>query len=136
MFDADDFVIFVYFVLDPKTNEIKIGETKEPRERIAQLEQEAGHPLLVLAVVEDRLPLEKVLHIKFDHLMTRGERFSAEPELIAFINELHFDRHSNKKESKEIYTKECSVCGASFTKDNPLAARNALIGHTNRKHRG
>lgn len=136
--DTDRFFTFVYFVYDPETHEIKIGESQEPRNRIAQLEADAGHSLIVLAIIKDQMPLEKVMHLTFDHLMTSGERFTAAPELIEYINNLHFNGNTNvqkEENDQQIYTKECSLCGDVFVKASPIAARNALNGHINRVHK-
>ncbi len=82
-------IVYVYFVLNPKTGEIKIGQSCDVQARLHQLETEEGTTLYLLGVQEDVIPLEKRLHQKFSGLRTRGEWFRAERDLRTYILNLN-----------------------------------------------
>jgi hypothetical protein len=89
MFNHMDRKIYVYFVMNTVTGHIKIGQTKQPQERLKQLQSGCDDPLLLLAVVEDRLPLEQVLHLQFQDTCTGGEWFEQSPGLMTLINNIN-----------------------------------------------
>jgi hypothetical protein len=74
----------VYFLHNPKTNEIKIGQTGRFRRRIRDLERAEGCKLRLLAIIDAPL-IERELHGKFAHIRTRGEWFRSTDELRDFI---------------------------------------------------
>lgn len=75
---------YVYFIRNPKTKEIKIGETDNIGRRKSELERSERTKLEILHV-EESVPLEKVLHGRFSHLSTRGEWFSESSELYVYM---------------------------------------------------
>ena len=126
---------YVYFLLDIETKEIKIGTTQNPEQRIEELRQEVGHDLLMVALRKEPIPLEKVFHIKFYEYSLHGEWFSYSPELVRFINDMNLGNEvDDGYVLKDMYIKECLVCGKIITKESPTEARNAMTGHINRMH--
>jgi hypothetical protein len=137
----NDFKIFCYFIYDPIEHRIKIGQSTTPRQRIAQLENEAGHQLVVLAIIEDRLPLEQVMHTLFADYKISGDWFIADPALFQHINGLHFAAADNESAYPREYPEhaplehvECPVCSKMFTHTSLSAAKRALRAHAGRKH--
>jgi hypothetical protein len=127
----DEFTIFVYFLLDTETNEIKIGQTNNPRERIEHLCHNTGRQLIVLAIVEDRLPLEQIMHMKFENLHMHGDWFRSDPSLISFINNIHIS--NTETESDDILDLEsttCPGCGKHIKANTPRGLQNAMNAHS------
>ena len=150
--------IFVYFILNLTTQELKIGQSKYPYARLKQLEQEEKAPLVLLGMKEDVIPLEKKLHSKFSHLHSRGEWFKLEGDLVDYVQQIHKastlievtspPTHSSRR--KEIgpfendcylvtplpegtYRVECKLCDFSMTK--PIRKSAILSGNSHyRKH--
>ena len=77
---------FVYFIFNPQTNEIKIGQSVQPESRLATLAREQDAKLILLGTMEDRVPLETILHRQFAHLKVKGEWFAADDELVDYVN--------------------------------------------------
>lgn len=75
---------YVYFIRNPKTKEIKIGRTKDPKSRIAKLSSGEHCKLELLGLVEAP-DLEKELHARFGNIRNRGEWFQDTRELRRFI---------------------------------------------------
>lgn len=130
----DEYTIYVYFILDLHTKEIKIGQSADPQVRIETLSSKAGHPLLLLAVIEDKMPLEQIMHQKFAHLNSHGEWFTATDEIVLFVNSLHVNANQIEN-GKLTHRAECKLCGKVYIKDNLKSAQYALRAHTGRKHK-
>lgn len=83
---------FVYFVLNEETSMVKIGWTKCLESRLASLQTGSSSRLTVLATMPGGRRDESRLHKRFAHLRSRGEWFSHEGELAAFIDTLRTEK--------------------------------------------
>lgn len=75
---------YVYFVRNPKTREIKIGQSEDVRRRLKELSTKEKCSLELLGVVEAPL-IEKELHSMFSETRLHGEWFSPSVELLDYI---------------------------------------------------
>lgn len=75
---------YVYFVRNPKTREIKIGQSEDVPRRLKELVRAEQCELELLATVEAPL-VEKELHKRFDVARTRGEWFTPNTDLLEYI---------------------------------------------------
>lgn len=88
----------VYFIRS-ETGSIKIGKSKRLSQRLVTLQTAFASPLVVLGVIENyEHDLEKELHTKFAKFRLKGEWFSPDPELTAWIA-------ANAKEIKNVRVK-------------------------------
>jgi len=85
----------VYLIKDSLTGYIKIGKSKHPQKRLAQLQTGTGGKLVLLQAfdVENDLVVEKRLHQMFWKSRKRGEWFHFPSEdyisfIVSFIGEL------------------------------------------------
>lgn len=77
---------FTYFVRDE--DRIKIGFTIHPTKRMSSLQTGNYRELETLLVAPSYMAEEIETHQRFAHLRERGEWFRAEPDLLAFIEDL------------------------------------------------
>jgi len=93
---------YVYFMQNPANGHIKIGQSAHPDKRKKQVQRDVGARLKILATLED-VPLERVLHERFDKYRLYGEWFRPAPELVKFIeaNEGRADKWAIQKAAKE-----------------------------------
>ena len=75
---------FIYFVEEEVTGRIKIGVTKNIKDRLRQMQAHTSSDLKLLVQVEvpDAFKIERRLHVTFRDLRIKGEWFS--PEIIWF----------------------------------------------------
>jgi len=74
---------FVYFMKDPHTGLIKIGQSKNPEKRMKSIR--TNHPgVTILATMEDH-SLERELHDRFSHCRREGEWFEPSHALMLYI---------------------------------------------------
>ncbi len=82
----------VYFILDAKSNAVKIGTSHSVEERMIDIQVGNPNKLRVIAVIpqgdSEQGNIEKELHGKFKHLRMRGEWFKYDGELKSFIKNL------------------------------------------------
>jgi hypothetical protein len=77
----------VYFILEEKTNLIKIGSAINCAERLKTLQTGNPNPISLLHIIKDKgLLFEKQLHRRFKKHHVRGEWFVFSEEIKAFIN--------------------------------------------------
>ena len=110
--------VYVYFILNPKKHEVKIGQSQDPFARLKQLEVEEKTKLVLLHYQEDVIPLERRLHNRFQEYRTRGEWFILSDEIINHIYSVgkkkaypKAKRGRNSKERKQNYSGHCLECG-------------------------
>lgn len=77
----------VYFVQESGTNAIKIGTTRNVKQRISELMLNVPYLLSVLTVIEGNHEVEHALHARFAKHRIRGEWFRPVPELLTYIEE-------------------------------------------------
>ena len=67
----------LYIIQSDKTGDIKIGRSKNPKQRLKQLQTGSPHKLKLLLIVENRGDLEKNLHQRLRQYRNRrnGEWF-------------------------------------------------------------
>lgn len=80
---------FIYFILNEKSNAVKIGRAKDIERRLKSLQTANCNELKLIKTIRvngslKAQELEKSLHQKFDHLRLLGEWFKAEQELFDF----------------------------------------------------
>jgi len=79
----------VYFLADDATGLIKIGQTSDLAQRVAQLRRGGGgknrRRRLLGAVADEGLRLERGLHGEFSDLRVEGEWFRAQERLVSWI---------------------------------------------------
>ena len=78
---------WVYFMQDVETGLIKIGESRNPPGRKTQIEQSAQCRLEILATIPQPVPIERLLHFRFEYCRVHGEWFRPDPELLALIDD-------------------------------------------------
>lgn len=75
--------------------QVKVGTTRAPEKRIAEIQVSSPVPLTPLLVVPGGVVLERQIHRRFHHLRRHGEWFKATPEFLAFVDALR-----NKREQE------------------------------------
>ena len=75
----------IYFIQDSSSQAIKIGVSKQPLKRLADLQTAHPSQLLLIGVMDGMQQQEKELHRRFTR--QRGEWFDPSPDLLAFIRE-------------------------------------------------
>lgn len=75
-------VSWVYVIHRPATNEVKIGVSRCPRDRMATLQTGSSSPLVLLAKVRGAHSEEQMLHERFAAHRKSGEWFEASPEIL------------------------------------------------------
>lgn len=82
----------VYFILDAKSNAVKIGVSHSVTERMIDVQVGNPNKLKVIAVItlrdSEQGDIEGELHRRFRHFRMRGEWFRYEGELKSFIENL------------------------------------------------
>jgi len=73
---------YVYIVLDPSNNNVKIGWTLNIKYRLRSLKNELGRPVIFCKKFLGGCNLEKALHILFDGRRLSGEWFDDTDGLI------------------------------------------------------
>lgn len=77
----------VYFIAD-EHNRIKIGKTKNVKQRLAGLQTNSADILMLLATEPGRGRREGELHRQFAHLHVGGEWFRAADDLLEYVAKL------------------------------------------------
>jgi hypothetical protein len=101
----------IYFVLNTKTNSVKIGTTENLNKRLPQLQTSSDDLLVVILTLQGDCELEKRLHLRFSEFRLKGEWFSFSEEVKRFVNETH---------CKSISTKGDVVIEPSLTEEEAL----------------
>ena len=83
---------FIYFIVDPDRNQVKIGYSANPTKRLKQLETATSSKLVLAAAIPGDRKIEADYHYHFAMYKTRREWFELSPEIQAFI-----DRKSAKQ---------------------------------------
>lgn len=78
----------VYYIHSPETGLAKIGFARDPLSRFRKMQVDSPTRLILLAVEDGSLALEKVRHAQFAGLRARGEWFRFEDELSDFVGQL------------------------------------------------
>ncbi|MEG3877644.1 GIY-YIG nuclease family protein [Microcoleus sp. herbarium7] len=79
---------WIYFILDDRNNAIKIGYSKNPLQRLSELQTGNSTRLRLIKTIEGGITVERKLHTKFKNLRIGGEWFQASQELMQFIGSL------------------------------------------------
>jgi hypothetical protein len=79
---------WVYFARRIEGGPVKIGFSRTPSSRAANLGWEHETHIRILRAVPGTMRDEKTAHALFDALRERGEWFTAAPELLAFVDGL------------------------------------------------
>jgi len=79
---------YVYFIHAIENNQIKIGRSKNPEQRLKQLSTGSCVELKLIGKVPGGHNLERQLHLRFTHLRSNQEWFQATEELIDYIQML------------------------------------------------
>jgi hypothetical protein len=79
---------YVYFIKAEGLNRVKIGISKEPQERLKQLQTGSPIKLSLMAFTPGDIELERSLHNKFSHIICDGEWFHLTLELENYIDTL------------------------------------------------
>lgn len=78
----------IYFIHAPEVNALKIGLTNDHLRRLCMLQTGSPCELVLLAVIEGGKAQERDLHSRFAAQRTRGEWFSYDGELRAYVESL------------------------------------------------
>lgn len=78
----------IYFIHDPKTDQVKIGYSDNPDRRLKQFQTANGSPLVMLAVIPGLITEERRLHDQFSEYREKGEWFRYEGSLEVYIDSL------------------------------------------------
>jgi hypothetical protein len=76
---------YIYFIQEPITKSIKIGTTKNIKNRMSQLQTSIPFQLILLKFIKGDFIKEKELHDKFSQYRLSGEWFSENDELLDYI---------------------------------------------------
>jgi hypothetical protein len=93
---------FVYFILDEKSDAIKIGKSDNVSERLSTLQTGNPNPLKIVKIIECKTAKqahtkEKKLHNKFKKIHLNGEWFKYDKELFDIVlNEIVTDKKNDK----------------------------------------
>ena len=82
---------FVYYILDEKSEAIKIGKANNIEDRLSTLQTGNANSLELIGYVkckseDDSLLQESILHKKFNHLHIRGEWFKLHDDILTSIH--------------------------------------------------
>lgn len=80
---------------------IKIGKSNSPWKRFDGLQTSNPGELEMLAIMPGDIEVEAELHSKFNNLLTRGEWFTATPELLRFIRRVRIEYPEEQKSPKK-----------------------------------
>ena len=75
----------IYFLYSPQTFQVKIGFSKNFPNRLKDLRQASPVRLVVLKTVKGKYVVEQSLQCIFSQYCTKGEWFTASPQLLSFI---------------------------------------------------
>ena len=75
----------VYFIYCKASNLVKIGVTRDIKNRFKGLQNSSGVPLLLLKIIEGDERTESDLHIKFDIYRHHGEWFMVADKLYEYL---------------------------------------------------
>lgn len=75
---------YIYFLLAPGTQRIKVGFSKNPTQRIRLLRTMSSEPLVTLVILRGSRQHELMLHAHFKRDRAHGEWFSATDQILAF----------------------------------------------------
>ena len=84
---------FVYFIQCGKAGPIKIGHSRYPQRRLAQLQTAHSEPLRLLHVEPGDRVDEEGIHAWFAHARVRGEWFRPTLRLIWYLRDCAAVRH-------------------------------------------
>jgi len=79
---------YVYFILAPVANMVKIGVAINLKDRFTNLSNMSPIPIKMLCAMPGSYALENKLHHKFKHLRDHGEWFRYEGELLYYCENL------------------------------------------------
>jgi hypothetical protein len=103
-----------YFISDGQR--VKIGKSRNPPSRLAQLQtSHAAQLTLLLSIEEDE---EKTLHQRFAAFRLRGEWFTLSPEILAFIDDPSLPYTPEPEPIKQKYVTRSRYC--KLTSDDIL----------------
>jgi Meiotically up-regulated gene 113 len=77
--------VWTYFIFDPATNCIKIGRSKNPHERLKNLQTANSTSLRIFSMIPSKQMSEKEAHSKFGKYRIDGEWFEFVGELKKFL---------------------------------------------------
>lgn len=78
----------IYFIRNELSGAVKIGYSRKPRGRLANLRAATAESLTLLGVIPGGKSREKELHARWAHLRKSGEWFDGRAELLAAISAL------------------------------------------------
>ena len=79
---------YVYFIQSEKGGAIKIGLSKNPEERLNELQPSTPYKLKLLAKIKGNVRKERELHRKFARYRIQGEWFEAHTDLLSYIEQI------------------------------------------------
>lgn len=81
---------YVYFIIDERSQAIKIGWARNPEMRLQSLQVANPNELRLLGSITGGCGLEGKIHNQFDHLRIRGEWFRLDFDLLGYLIDLGF----------------------------------------------
>jgi len=79
---------YVYFFQSGERGLVKIGFSADPTERIRALQTGSPYEIHFIGAVPARQALEKLFHVRFEHIRHQGEWFRPHPDLMDFIKQV------------------------------------------------
>jgi hypothetical protein len=76
----------VYFLYSESQKALKVGTTRDIKNRLAGLQTGAPEPLYLLGVMKGDAHIERLIHKKFEGIRMRGEWFRLTDDLVDFVN--------------------------------------------------
>lgn len=80
--------MYLYFVRSTIGGPVKIGVSKYPKTRLAQMQAVCPFPLEIIALIEAGFTKEREYHQAFAGVRLHGEWFEATDEILALADEL------------------------------------------------
>ncbi len=85
----------VYFILNKEVNHIKIGYSKNPKQRLKTLQTSSSHKLELIYSIEGDITIERFLHKQFKNSHIYNEWFYYDDKIIDFIEFIKLNETKN-----------------------------------------
>ena len=79
---------YIYFLYAPYSNVIKIGITRDIKQRLRDIGAASPEPLILLKLILGNFKKERALHERFKNYRQHYEWFTLNPELLDYIGGL------------------------------------------------
>jgi hypothetical protein len=119
----------VYFLLNPRTCEVKIGFTSDLNARMSSLKSGAGSELSLIRLIDGGRATEKWLHRRFAHLRRSGEWFSYHDDMLSIVapDEIPVIKTVTKRRDVRLTVSEKITAVESLAADIGVGPKSQLL---------